>query len=43
MVTGTLDWFTLCLPFFEKGYTNCAEISRETGVNCRTVRRYFKD
>ena len=43
MVTSTLDWFTLCLPFFENGCTNCAEISRETGVHCRTVRRYFKD
>ena len=33
----------MCLPFFEKGVSNCSEISRETGVHERTVRRYFKD
>ena len=42
MTTTVLDGFTLCLPFFESGQSNCAEISRQTGVHSRTVRRYFK-
>lgn len=40
MVNKALDQFTLCLGFFENGLFNCAQISRETGVNERTVRRY---
>jgi transposase len=36
------DQFPLCLGFFANGCTNCAEISRGTGVHVRTVRRYLK-
>ena len=43
MVNARLGGFSLCLPFFETGKTNCSQISRETGVNERTVRRYLKN
>ena len=43
MVNARLAGFSLCLPFFETGKTNCSQISREIGVNERTVQRYRKD
>ena len=42
MVNELLGTLTLCLPYFESGCTNGSEISRETGVHSRTVRRYLK-
>ena len=42
MASKRLRGYTLCLEFFENGATNCTEISRQTKVHERTVRRYLR-
>jgi transposase len=37
-----MDYFTKLNPYFHDEPINCAEISRITGINERTVQRYFK-
>lgn len=36
-----MDYFTVLNPFFHAEKVKCAEISRKTGINARTVHRYY--
>lgn len=37
-----MDTFTVLNPYFNQKSVNCAEISRKTNINERTIQRYYK-